>query len=167
MRLTGMYRCWRNVEYFCVCLFLWWEEMLDFFLHVFCLFVCLFGAFVMKKYCFSLCGIYLPIYHLDMKQIFHKQLPKMPTTYIARLVFDLEHKTLVCMLDGRYVVVLVLVVVLLFWLRNLDHSFNQSINTFIFIILFEKEYWRDHVQTLCRTVVCWDHFLCCDNRQTS
>jgi uncharacterized membrane protein YgcG len=37
----------------------------------------------------------------DMKQIFHKQLPKMPKTYISRLVFDLEHKTLVCMLDGR------------------------------------------------------------------
>lgn len=37
----------------------------------------------------------------DMKQIFHKQLPKMPTGYIARLVFDLNHKTLVCMLDGR------------------------------------------------------------------
>jgi histone acetyltransferase len=36
-----------------------------------------------------------------MKQIFHKQLPKMPKTYISRLVFDLEHKTLVCMLDGR------------------------------------------------------------------
>lgn len=37
----------------------------------------------------------------DLKQIFHKQLPKMPTTYIARLVFDTEHMSLVCMLDGR------------------------------------------------------------------
>lgn len=56
----------------------------------------------------------------DMKQIFHKQLPKMPKTYISRLVFDTEHKTLgkrkdlvfipfyfnshfsqVCTLDGR------------------------------------------------------------------
>jgi N-acetylglutamate synthase-like GNAT family acetyltransferase len=37
----------------------------------------------------------------DMKQIFHKQLPKMPKTYISRLVFDLEHRTLVCMLDGK------------------------------------------------------------------
>ncbi len=37
----------------------------------------------------------------DMKQIFHKQLPKMPKSYIARLVFDPEHMTLVCMLDGR------------------------------------------------------------------
>lgn len=50
---------------------------------------------------FLLSLFFYPPFFADMKQIFHKQLPKMPKSYIARLVFDLEHRTLVCMLDGR------------------------------------------------------------------
>ena len=37
----------------------------------------------------------------NLKLVFAKQLPKMPETYITRLVFDKNHMSLVCVRDGK------------------------------------------------------------------
>ena len=38
---------------------------------------------------------------VDLQEIFSKQLPLMPTNYIKRLLFDLRHKTIALVKDGR------------------------------------------------------------------
>lgn len=40
---------------------------------------------------------------VTLKNIFSKQLPKMPRDYIVRLVFDKRHKSFAIMLDGRII----------------------------------------------------------------
>lgn len=41
---------------------------------------------------------------ITLKNIFSKQLPKMPKEYIVRLVFDRKHKSMVILKDGKTVV---------------------------------------------------------------
>ena len=40
---------------------------------------------------------------IALKNIFSKQLPKMPREYIVRLVFDKRHKSFAICLDGRII----------------------------------------------------------------
>jgi histone acetyltransferase len=40
---------------------------------------------------------------IDLKNIFAKQLPKMPKEYIVRLVLDRHHTSLACVFDGEVV----------------------------------------------------------------
>ena len=40
---------------------------------------------------------------ITLKNIFSKQLPKMPREYIVRLVFDKRHKSFAICLDGRII----------------------------------------------------------------
>jgi histone acetyltransferase len=40
------------------------------------------------------------VYLCQLKHIFGRQLPKMPKEYIARLVFDRKHKSIVCLRNG-------------------------------------------------------------------
>lgn len=42
-------------------------------------------------------------YLVDLKNIFSRQLPKMPREYISRLVFDKNHRSLVCLRDGKVI----------------------------------------------------------------
>jgi histone acetyltransferase len=41
---------------------------------------------------------------LDLKNIFARQLPKMPKEYIVKLVFDRHHESMVILRDGNRVV---------------------------------------------------------------
>lgn len=40
---------------------------------------------------------------IDLKNIFARQLPKMPKEYIIRLIFDKKHECLVLKMDGKIV----------------------------------------------------------------
>jgi len=43
-------------------------------------------------------------YLIDLKNIFSRQLPKMPKEYIVKLVFDQNHESIALMKNGKKII---------------------------------------------------------------